>query len=158
MATTVAGPRSTTTAPSARKRTRQRARIGKGVVYLVLILYGLFSLAPFVYSILSSFKTYADVNSIPPSLLPHPFTAASYQEIFASNFSNLFPRFILNSFIYAIGAAFFNILFGSMAGYAFARMSFPGKNVLFALTLAVLMIPANLILIPKFLVAYTVLA
>ena len=155
MATTVAGPRATTTAPSARKRTLQRASIGKAALYTVLILYGIFSLAPFVYSILSSFKTYADINSIPPTLLPHPFTSASYQEIFTGNFSSLFPRYILNSFVYAIGAALFNILFGSMAGYAFARMSFPGKNVLFALTLAVLMIPANLIIIPKFLVAYT---
>lgn len=155
MATTVAGPQATSTAPSARKRTTQGVNIGKGVLYTVLILYALFSLAPFVYSILSSFKTAADINSSTPSLLPHPFTTASYQTIFTGNFSNLFPRFILNSFVYAIGAAFFNILFGSMAGYAFARMSFPGKNVLFALTLGVLMIPANLIMIPKFLVAYT---
>jgi ABC-type glycerol-3-phosphate transport system permease component len=114
-----------------------------------LIFYSLFSLGPFLFALISSFKTYADILS--PSLIPHPVTFANYQEIFSG--ANLFPRYIVNSLIYAGGTAALNVLLASMAGYAFGRMEFFGKNVLFALTLAVLMIPSQLILIPKFLVA-----
>jgi ABC-type glycerol-3-phosphate transport system permease component len=124
-------------------------RIWQGLLYAILIFYSVFSLGPFVFALISSFKTYADV--LTPSLIPHPFTLSNYQEIFSG--ANLFPRYILNSLIYAGATAALNVLLASMAGYAFGRMEFFGKNVLFALTLAVLMIPSQLILIPKFLVA-----
>src|ERR1051326_1431313 len=119
------------------------------LLYAILVIYSVFSLGPFVFALISSFKTYADVLS--PSLIPHPFTFANYQDIFSG--ANLFPRYILNSLVYAGAVAALNVLLASMAGYAFGRMEFFGKNVLFALTLAVLMIPSQLILIPKFLVA-----
>lgn len=119
------------------------------LLYVILIFYSLFSLGPFVFALISSFKTYADV--LTPSLIPHPVTLSNYQQIFSG--ADLFPRYIVNSLIYASGTAVLNVLLASMAGYAFGRMEFFGKNVLFALTLAVLMIPSQLILIPKFLVA-----
>jgi ABC-type glycerol-3-phosphate transport system permease component len=122
------------------------------LLYAILVIYSIFSLGPFVFALISSFKTYADVLN--PSLIPHPFTFANYQEIFSG--ANLFPRYIFNSLIYAGATAALNVLLASMAGYAFGRMEFFGKNVLFALTLAVLMIPSQLILIPKFLVANSV--
>lgn len=123
-------------------------------LYAILIFYGVFSLAPFVFSFISSFKTYADILTWPPSIIPpHGFTLTSYNTIF-TGIGTLFPRYILNSLIYAIGSAALNVLLGAMAGYAFGRMEFPGKNILFALTLAVMMIPGALIMIPKFLVAY----
>lgn len=124
------------------------------VLYAILIFYGVFSLAPFLFSLISSFKTYADILSWPPSIIPpHGFTMASYNTIFTGIGTN-FPRYIINSLIYAIGSAALNVLLGAMAGYAFGRMEFPGKNVLFAATLAVMMIPGALIMVPKFLVAY----
>lgn len=123
-------------------------------LYTILILYGVFSLAPFVFSLISSFKTYADILTWPPSIIPaHGFTMASYDTIF-NGIGTVFPRYILNSLVYAIGSAVLNVILGAMAGYAFGRMEFPGKNILFALTLAVMMIPGALIMVPKFLVAY----
>jgi ABC-type glycerol-3-phosphate transport system permease component len=124
-------------------------RIWHVLLYVILIFYSVFSLGPFVFALISSFKTYADV--LTPSLIPNPFTLGNYQEIFSG--ANLFPRYIFNSLVYACGVAALNVLLASMAGYAFGRMEFFGKHVLFALTLAVLMIPSQLILIPKFLVA-----
>jgi multiple sugar transport system permease protein len=124
------------------------------LLYAILIFYGVFSLSPFLFSFISSFKTYADVLTWPPTIVPtHGYTLASYNTIF-NGIGTLFPRYITNSLIYAIGAAALNVLLGAMAGYAFGRMSFPGKNILFALTLAVMMIPGALIMVPKFLVAY----
>lgn len=124
------------------------------LLYAILIFYGIFSLAPFVFSFISSFKTYADILTWPPSIIPpHGFTLTSYNTIF-TGIGTAFPRYIINSLIYAIGAAALNVLLGAMAGYAFGRMEFPGKNILFAVTLAVMMIPGALIMVPKFLVAY----
>jgi ABC-type glycerol-3-phosphate transport system permease component len=126
----------------------------EAILYAVLVFYGVFSLAPFVFSIISSFKTDTQTLEVPPSILPHPATFQNYQSTFFNPLSEIpFPRLILNSLIYAAATAALNVILGAMAGYAFGRMNFPGKNILFALTLGVLMIPSYLIMIPKFLVA-----
>jgi ABC-type glycerol-3-phosphate transport system permease component len=123
------------------------------LLYVVLIGYGLFSLAPFLFALSSSFETYAQILAWPPTLIPHPATLDNYRFIF--NGAQMFPRYILNSLIYAVGVTVLNVVLSSMAGYAFGRMEFPGKTFFYLLTLAVLMIPTQLILIPKFLVTYT---
>lgn len=156
MATTVsrAEARSAALAATGEEKTGVRPlSIGRAILYGVLIIYGLISLGPFLFAFISSFKTYADV--LTPSLIPHPFTLDNYQTILTGTSSTLFIHYIVNSLAYALGAAALNVLLASMAGYAFGRMEFFGKNILFALTLAVLMIPSQLILIPKFLVANT---
>ncbi len=152
MAATISQP-SARVVPGAITSNKAPARgyVRQTILYAVLIFYSLFSLGPFLFAFLSSFKTYQDV--LTPSLIPHPFTLGNYQEIFGG--SDLFPHYILNSLVYAGGTAALNVLLASMAGYAFGRMEFWGKNFLFLLTLAVLMVPTQLILIPKFLVAYT---
>src|SRR6202011_3918224 len=63
-----------------------------------------------------------------------------------SNFSDVlsdpsFLRWILNAFLYAVGATVLNVLFSGMAGYALSRLNFPGKEIIFVITLAVMMIP-----------------
>lgn len=143
----------TRTATSAGKRgPREQVNAMKLVLYAVLIIYGIFSLAPFLFALISSFKTDNQVLTYPPTFWPNPATAANYKTIFSQTEIPVL-RTILNSLVYAGVTAVANVFIGAMAGYAFGRMEFPGKNVLFALTLAVLMIPSNLILIPKFLVA-----
>jgi multiple sugar transport system permease protein len=136
------------------RRPERRIDAKSAILYAVLVIYGVFSLAPFVFALVSSFKTEAQVLSTPPTLIPHPATLSNYQTTFFSKDITLpFPRFILNSLVYASVTAFLNVILGAMAGYAFGRLNFPGKNVLYAVTLAVLMIPGYLIMIPKFLVA-----
>lgn len=122
------------------------------LLYAILVIYGTFSLAPFLFAFTSSFKTDAQVLAFPPSFLPTPATGSNYRTIFEGG-DFPFPRYILNSLIYASATAALNVVLGAMAGYAFGRLEFPGKNLLFGLTLAVLMIPSYLIMIPKFLVA-----
>jgi multiple sugar transport system permease protein len=136
------------------RRPERRIDAKSAILYAVLVIYGVFSLAPFVFALVSSFKTEAQVLSTPPTLIPHPATLSNYRTTFFSKDITLpFPRFILNSLVYASVTAFLNVILGAMAGYAFGRLKFPGKNVLYAVTLAVLMIPGYLIMIPKFLVA-----
>lgn len=135
-------------------RSRQRLSAGQMLLYAVLIGYGIFSLAPFVFALLSSFKVEGEVLANPPTLFPSVWTLKHYQDIFAGATDFPFPNYLLTSVIYAGATAGLNVLLGALAGYAFGRMEFPGKNVLFGLTLVVLMIPGYLIVIPKFLVAY----
>ena len=128
------------------KRTVSWARI---VLYSFLAVFTISSVGPLIFTFISSFKTMGDVLAFPPTLIPHPFVWSNYQLIFGNT---LFLRWILNSVIYAVGATALNILFSAMAGYALGRMKFPGKNFIFTFTLAVMMIPSAITLIPKFLV------
>ncbi|HEX6541699.1 MAG TPA: carbohydrate ABC transporter permease [Ktedonobacterales bacterium] len=134
------------------KRDRIELTPGQIALYAILIAYAIFSLLPFVFAILSSFKPEAEVLAQPPTLFPQHLTLQNYKDVLQSQ-EFPFPNYILNSLIYAVATAALNVVLGAMAGYAFGRMQFPGKNVLFAMTLAVLMIPPSLIMIPKFLVA-----
>lgn len=119
------------------------------LLYLFLFLFTITSLGPLIFTFISSFKTASEVLAFPPSFFPSPATTANYQQILSSS---LFPRWILNAFIYAVGTMVLNTFFSAMAGYAIARLNFPGKEFIFTLTLAVMMIPLAVTLIPKFLV------
>ena len=119
------------------------------IFYILLIIFTITSVGPLIFSFFSSFKTFHDILAIPPSLLPNPWTWGNYAAILNDA---SFLRWILNALIYAVGALILNVLFSAMAGYALARMNFPGKNFIFVLTLSVMMIPLTVTIIPKFLV------
>jgi ABC-type glycerol-3-phosphate transport system permease component len=154
-AVTQAGAQAGAQAPTRSEAARPRLNVGQIVLYAILIFYGVFSLTPFVFAVLSSFKSNAEVLATPPTLFPRVWTLQHYHDIFAGGIDFPFPHYIVTSLLYAGLTAGLNVLLAAMAGYAFGRMEFVGKNILFALTLAVMMIPGSLILIPKFLVAYT---
>jgi ABC-type glycerol-3-phosphate transport system permease component len=118
-------------------------------VYVFLAVFTITSIGPLIFSFISSFKTMHDVLAFPPSLLPNPLDWSSYQTILSNS---LFLRWMLNAFIYAAGAMLLNVLFSAMAGYALARMQFRGRELIFLVTLGIIMIPAAVTLIPKFLV------
>ena len=119
------------------------------IVYLFLGVFFVSSLGPLVFTLISSFKTMHDVLAFPPSLLPNPAILSNYTGVLSNPY---FLRWILNTLIYAGGATVLNVIFSAMAGYAFARMKFPGRTLLFTITLSVMMIPSAVTLIPKFLV------
>lgn len=147
---------SATRSADAQAQGRARLTTGRALLYAVLVGYGLFSLAPFVFAVLSSFKNDSEVLATPPTFFPNIWTTQHYQDIFSGSGAAAFPfpNYLAMSLIYGFGSAVLNVVLAAMAGYAFGRMEFPGKNLLFALTLAVMMIPGYLILIPKFVVAY----
>jgi ABC-type glycerol-3-phosphate transport system permease component len=130
-------------------RPERRFQVAHVILYIFLAIFTITSLGPLVFTFVSSFKTPAAVLAFPPTLIPNPFTWANFQEILSNS---LFLRWILNALIYAVATMFLNTLFSAMAGYAIARMNFPGKELIFTITLAVMMIPLAVTLIPKFLV------
>lgn len=98
----------------------------------------------------ASFKTLEEIVSGTMNFIPKDFTFENYKQIFIEQ--KLFPRWLFNSLFIAIVGTALNLLFNSMAGYALARLSFPGKKSIFMMILAVLMIPGQVTMIPNFLI------
>ena len=120
------------------------------LLYLVLTLYGIVTLIPFLWALSASFKPLPEIIGGEPNFLPQNFTLDNYQQIFLQE--PLFFRWLLNSVIIAVSITVANLLFNSMAGYALARLSFVGRRFWFLLILVVLAVPIQVTLIPTFLI------
>lgn len=129
---------------------KKKFGIGQGILYAILVIYAITTLVPFLWALSSSFKTLQEIVSGSMNFFPKNFTLDNYKQIFIEQ--ELFPRWMLNSLIIATVGTALNLLFNSMAGYALARLSFPGKKTLFIIVLAVLMIPAQVTMIPNYLI------
>ncbi|RLF82149.1 carbohydrate ABC transporter permease, partial [Thermococci archaeon] len=126
-------------------------RIWVVITYVVLLTFALVYLMPFIRSLIASFMTWAQASRYPPEWMPSPFTLENYQKLFRLE---LFPRWIRNTTLYAGLIVAGNIMFTSMAGYAFARLKFPGRDVLFSALLSLLMIPMFVTLVPNYIIIY----
>jgi multiple sugar transport system permease protein len=121
-------------------------RVQRGIAYALLIGYGLLMLVPFAWSVSTSFKTLPDVND-DISFVPDPFTLDAWRYAW-ERLDPALPLMFLNSAILAVAVTVTNLVLASIAGYAFARLRFPGREALFILVLATLMIPDQLRLVP----------
>jgi multiple sugar transport system permease protein len=122
----------------------------KGLLYGILILYAMITFFPFAWALSASFKPLNEIVAGGFNFIPHNFTVDNYRNIFIE--SPLFGRWLLNSVFIAVCVTGFNLLFNSMAGYALARIQFPGNQLIFISILAVLMIPGQVTLIPAYLI------
>lgn len=113
--------------------------------YFILISYAVITLGPFLWSIIISLKPSSEVNKFTVNFSELSFK--NYMFVF-ENFP--FARWILNSIIVASVVTFGNLLFNSMAGYALARINFPGKKYLFLGILAMMMIPGQVVMVPTY--------
>jgi len=104
---------------------------------------------PFLVQVATSFKTEQEAASNPISLLPQTFTMAAYERLFLNSD---FPLWFANSAVVTILVTLGRVFFVSLAGYALARLTFRGRGVIFALVVAVMAVPAVVLLIPRFLV------
>ena len=116
--------------------------------HLVLAPMALLFALPLLWLIVSSFMTNAQINRFPPTIIPDSLHLDGYRYVFETG---RFGRWFLNSTIVAFTTVVSNLVFCSLAGYAFARMHFRGSRVLLALMLATLVIPFQLTMIPTFL-------
>ncbi|ADE70943.1 MULTISPECIES: carbohydrate ABC transporter permease [Priestia] len=127
-----------------------KKKTGVLILYAILSIYALITLIPFIWALSASFKTLEEIVSGTVNFIPKHFTLDNYKQIFVEQ--KLFPRWMFNSLFIAVVGTALNLLFNSMAGYALARLSFPGKKSLFIIILAVLMIPGQVTMIPNFLI------
>lgn len=128
----------------------------KILMYIMLTVVALVFMFPLIWMLVSSFKDdagiFSDITGIKaflPSFKADVFF--NYKEVL-----NRIPlvKAMLNSFSYIIMVILLGLIVNSMAGYAFARLKFPGKNIIFSLLLAVMVIPAQTVMLPQFSIIY----
>jgi multiple sugar transport system permease protein len=115
--------------------------------YVLLLVLSLPFVFPFWWMITSSLKTAAEVFAFPPTLLPPSWQWSNFAEVFAFQ---PFARQYFNSLYIAAAVTVLTILISAMAGYAFARVRFPLRNVIFLVLLSALMMPSEVTIIPNF--------
>jgi multiple sugar transport system permease protein len=132
-----------------RERRSNRAIAGSSILYALLIVLAIIYIFPFLVQIATSFKSDAEAAADPISLLPQTWSTAAYERLFVNSD---FPVWFQNSAIVTVFVTLGRVFFNSLAGYALARLDFRGRGVIFAALIAVMSVPAVVLLIPKFLV------
>ena len=113
-------------------------RLGEGLTYTVLILGSIVMIFPFVWMVLTCFKTQAESMAIPPQILPSHWGLENFVTALQSlPFVNLY----INTALLIVLRVICAVVFSSMAGYAFAKLNFPCKNLLFSIVLVQMMLP-----------------
>jgi multiple sugar transport system permease protein len=118
------------------------------IAYAMAVVIALFVLFPLVWMFLTSFKTPAEIQEVPPSFLPNSITNfRNYAEVLHRT---PFLRFILNSLIISLWSCLMSIFISSLAGYGFAKYRFPGKEILFFAILSFLIVPFQSVVVPLY--------
>lgn len=120
-------------------------------VFILLIILALLVLIPVVWMAFSAFKPEKEIISWPPTFFPQTLTSQNFIDV--QKRINIL-QYMLNSVIYAGGTTALAVIVNSTAGYAYAFYNFKGKSGLFLLTLATMMVPFQVIMVPLFLVVY----
>ncbi len=121
------------------------------LLHLVVYAAAAATVAPFLWMVLTSIKPITEILVYPPRWLPETFKFENYVNAFRAA---PFGRFYLNTFIVALSCTFGQLITCSMAAYAFARLRFWGRDVLFLLFLGTMMIPGQVTMIPTFMVMH----
>ena len=119
------------------------------VIYLLLLLLAGSMLIPFLWMVSTSLMNELEVYQFPPKFFPSAFRWSNFAEAMTLQ---PFPRFFLNTMIVAAASVLGQLVFCSMAAYAFARLRFARRDKIFALYLGTMMIPAIVTIIPAFLI------
>ena len=122
-------------------------KMGKFITYAALVFGSIIMIFPFVWMILTSSKTVSESIQIPPTILPQQFMLDNFVD--AVN-SLPFVNMYFNTIMMIIFRVIFAVVFSSMAGYAFAKLEFKGKNLLFGIVLMQMMLPSQIFIIPQY--------
>jgi ABC-type glycerol-3-phosphate transport system permease component len=117
------------------------------IIYLLLIATSIMMLVPFYWSVVTSFKLEQFVFTNPPQWWPDPVTLRNYLSVLTLI---PFPRYFANSVFVAVATTLGHVFFDTLAAYAFAKLTFPGRDRIFFLMLLALMVPFQVNLIPLY--------
>lgn len=128
---------------------KKQTAVSEVWVHIFLIIVALGMIVPFIWMLLTSFKTVTESTQLNPfSFLPKVWRFENYTEVIRSN---NFPILYFNTIMMMLWRIISSVLFSAMAAYAFARLRFPGRNILFGLVLFQMMVPPQLFVIPQYL-------
>lgn len=134
------------------RKNQRNWRWQTGMVYAILIAGCLLTLIPFIWTLLASFKTHAEIiDAANQSFFPREFTTLNYDTIFNDEDLPL-ERFYFNSAFIALMNVAINLFTSSLLGYVFAKFKFRGQRILFAFVLATMMVPFQVTMIPSYLI------
>jgi multiple sugar transport system permease protein len=119
------------------------------IIYILLFSGSIIMLMPFVWTLLTSFKTQAESLAIPMIVLPGRWNVSNYLAVWTSV---PFPYFFLNTGLMILFRCLGSVLFSAMAAYAFARLQFPLKNFFFIIILMQMMVPSQIFILPQYLI------
>jgi len=126
---------------------RPRHNLRRSLIYLVLAVTSILMLVPFYWSVVTSFKLEQFVFTNPPQWWPNPLTLHNYLSVL----TNIpFPRYFANSVFVALATTLGHVFFDTLAAYAFAKLTFPGRDRIFFIMLLALMVPFQVNLIPLY--------
>lgn len=135
---------------TARERTRQRRlRVAHAPIYVLLIVGGIAFAAPFVWLLSASFQRSGDIFSWPPQWIPANPTFDGYIAFLTETEA---VRWFANSAFVATSVTVLQLFFNSLAAYVFAKRKFPGRDLIFIVFLATLMVPPQVTMIPNYLI------
>ncbi len=126
---------------------RVRKAIGRTILYLVLIGLGVVFFLPFVFQVSTSFKAERQIFVYPPIWIPNPVIWHNYTDVF--DYAP-FLRYLLNTLLICAAHLVGTVLTCSLAGYAFARLRAPGRNIVFMIMIGTMMVPWMVTLIPVY--------
>jgi len=132
---------------------RNRKRLQLALRYAILIVIALIILVPLVWMLSTSFKPKSQWFAREVEWIPRTFTLENYTKIFSSP-STPIGRWFLNSILLASITTVLTLFTASLAAYAYARLEFPGRKVIFAIMLSTLFLPGVMFLVPNFLTVF----
>ena len=118
-------------------------------IHILLILVSITMLVPFVWMALTAFKTITESTSVDPFVI---FPSSWKADNFTTVINNMnFPVLYVNTLLLILGRVVCAVLTATMAGYAFGRLEFPGRNLMFSLVMFQMMVPGQIFIIPQYL-------
>jgi multiple sugar transport system permease protein len=136
--------------PPSRPRRRRTFSPTRPIRYLLLITLAILFVAPFAYMVSASFQPLEQMFRLPPNWIPDDPTIANYTGFFGSGRD--ISRWVFNSLYVSTANTLIIVFFSSLIAYTFAKRTFPGRDFLFLLTLATLMLPTEVTLIPNYII------
>ena len=129
-----------------------RSRLGNVMVWIVLIVAGLFMSVPLIYAVTASLKPFEEIFLFPPKLYVINPTWDNYTALFSltGELTVPFSRYLFNSFFIAVATTVIQIIFASMAAYPLAKGDFPGKNIIFNVIVFSLMFVSQVTFMPQY--------
>lgn len=137
---------------STRSRSAANRRLaGRAVLYAIAIVLSALLLMPFLWGLLSSFKSDIEIRGLPPVVIPSVWVPGNYAEVWSSKLFGVWTR---NTGVIVILATIGTVFSSALGGYSFARFRYPGRSILFGLTIATIMMPDIVTLIPRFILYF----
>lgn len=125
-----------------------KMRLAKIGIYFLLTLIAVVTFTPLLWMLSASFMPSGEANTFPPQFFPKTFTLEHYRVLFTR--LNI-GKYVVNSFLVSLGVTTFSTIVNSMAGYAFAKFRFRGRDQLFKFLIASMIVPAQVTMLPLFL-------